>query len=230
MEIKNISDVTLKRIIKMMGNTNLIPLIKEIEEQSKNEEELCSKLDKLGQNLVWYVCYGSNLHFNRYMCYLTGEAYEKYKIKGNNDRKCLDSSKPIVSEKFMIPWELYFAYSSSTWNGSSVAFIDSNKPGKTIGRAYLVTKEQFEHVMKWECGNGRKMPEWDDLYGFEVDLGMFEGYPAKTFTHYKRYHDTYPVSDLYQSCIIEGLVELGYSKEDATQYVKKMLKNRGDNL
>lgn len=29
-------------------------------------------------DLVWYVCYGSNLCYERFMCYLTGEGREIY--------------------------------------------------------------------------------------------------------------------------------------------------------
>lgn len=178
-------------------------------------------------NLMWYVCYGSNLCFDRFKCYLTGEACEKYNIKKNSERRCIDPTLPDKdkSKLIMVPYELYFDYESNTWDGSSVAFLDLHMKGQTIGRGYLLTEEQYEHVKRWECGNGKRGPRATDLYGYEIDLGIIDGYPAKTFTRYERLGDPHPVSLLYRDCMIEGLVECGLRKRQAREYYYSKLYN-----
>ena len=97
-------------------------------------------------DLVWYVCYGSNLCYERFMCYLTGEGSEKYGVAARPDCRCNNPNPPQRIEITILPYPLYFARNSSSWQGQGVAFIDPAKKGISLGRAYLVSKEQYLHV------------------------------------------------------------------------------------
>ena len=162
-------------------------------------------------NYVWYVCYGSNLCFERFMCYITGQPSREYNVDAGNP--CNNTNPPIQSIKIQIPFELYFANSSRRWSGGSVAFIDENMIGETICRAYLITEEQYLHVKKSE----------GDWYEREVPLPPIDGIPAKTFTNDYRFKSFHPVSDLYRKVIIDGLQEIGLTNEEAIKYFQEKL-------
>ena len=120
-------------------------------------------------NLIWYVCYGSNLKYARLMKYING-------------CKCKD--KPIKDRVLEIPYRLYFANHSSKWgknHDSGVCFICDNKDEsvKTHARAYLITKDQFEDVWDQEGNNDR----W---YGQLIELGEYDGIRQVTFTAVKK--------------------------------------------
>ena len=149
-------------------------------------------------NYVWYVSYGSNMLLDRLMCYLTGEGLPEYNIKANCDRKFSDISLPLDSKKVIIPYELYYGDNSNIWNGAP-AFLDKDKKGKTYGRAYLITKEQYKHIMKFE---GSK-------YEYQLDLLPIDGIPAVTFTNEYRLKEGKP-SESYKRVIEEGLKEIGW--------------------
>ncbi|GAK12751.1 hypothetical protein [Geomicrobium sp. JCM 19039] len=98
---------------------------------------------------VWYASYGSNLHHDRFLCYIEGgtpEGSEKTEIG------CTDPTNPVKSEKEMLPYPLYFAKQSQRWQNEGVAFIGT-KPianTETYSRKYLITKEQFLEVVQQE--------------------------------------------------------------------------------
>ncbi len=96
---------------------------------------------------IWYVCYGSNLLRERFVCYIEGR-----QIAGADkpERGCKDTSAPKKDEPCIINNRLFFGYSASKWSGSSVAFIDKNPDlnAKTYARKYLITKEQFFDVVR----------------------------------------------------------------------------------
>ena len=120
--------------------------------------------------LVWYVCYGSNLLEERFLCYIRGGV-----IPGNvlSERGARDTTPPVKSEKCTIDHELFFSTPIKKWFGSGVAYIDPQKwEGKsvqgmdpetdrqtdpmeesrpvTLGRRYLITMEQFLDVVRQE--------------------------------------------------------------------------------
>jgi len=166
--------------------------------------------------LIWYVCYGSNLCFDRFMCYLTGDGNEKYNILSNPARRCSDQAKPIKSKIIVIPYELYFARESGTWDRKGVCFIDDSIPSKTIGRAYLITKEQYEHVWFFEGKTN-----W---YPKQIELGKIDGIRAVTFTSNSRNLPERKPSLLYFQVVKDGLVECGLSEDDADLYLKERIK------
>ena len=120
------------------------------------------------EDLVWYVCYGSNLCEERFMRYLDGASYKGLTAAHES---CRDQTPPRKSVPFTLPCGLYFAADSRNWRGG-VAFIERQPGASTPGRAYLVTREQFEQIKEKE----------GPLYTQSVDLGLLEGYPALTFT------------------------------------------------
>lgn len=116
--------------------------------------------------MVWYVCYGSNLLEERFLCYVRGGV-----IPGNvlSERGAKDTTPPVKSEKCTIDHELFFSTPIKKWFGSGVAYIDPQKmehtsvqetePGLapteecipvTLGRRYLITLEQFLDVVRQE--------------------------------------------------------------------------------
>lgn len=146
-------------------------------------------------NYVWYVSYGSNLWEKRFLCYIRGGKPEGAK---RYYRGCRDRSLPLKSKNVEIDLQLYFAKSSKTWDQSGVAFINPEKTisQTTLGRAYLITQEQFMDVIQQE--NDFEQPVHIDLkrareegdflldkagwYNRLLFLNYNEGYPVYTFT------------------------------------------------
>ena len=146
---------------------------------------------------LWYASYGSNLLFSRFMCYINGGTPE-----GSSKRceGCSDRSPPQDRRPITIPHELYFARESRSWGGKGVAFIKSQKEDriKTLGRRYLITKEQFIQVVRQENGrlpdNPRISIDFEETiahgqsminggwYSRVIYLGEEDDYPILTFT------------------------------------------------
>ena len=79
-------------------------------------------------------------------------------------------------------------------------FDDADKTGITLGRAYLITEEQFFDIQKQESPSG----EW---YGRVVDIACEDDdIPYKTFTGNYRHEENVP-SQIYLDTIFEGLCE-----------------------
>jgi hypothetical protein len=145
---------------------------------------------------VWYASYGSNLHRDRFLVYVKGGRPE-----GSNRwyRGCRDTEIPDEDIAIRVPGARpHFALTSRVWNGG-IAFIDTAK-GETatgLGRAYKVTREQFEDVVAQENGAqaGRCAPipyaEVFDTgrvvtgqgpYETLLHIGDHDGAPVLTFT------------------------------------------------
>jgi hypothetical protein len=92
---------------------------------------------------------------------------------------------------------MHFASSSGRWGGGGVAFMDVDASGHALGRAYLVTMEQFDDVVAQENGRsvGSVTVETKDalggdpvtvmatgLYGTMEHIGDYNGAPVLTFT------------------------------------------------
>ncbi|MBL4591076.1 MAG: hypothetical protein JKY96_03865 [Phycisphaerales bacterium] len=122
---------------------------------------------------VWYVCYGSNLRRERFECYMTGDIPPGSNTK-NPLPECDDREEMQVEPYPMqLPFGLCFGYSSKSWQGAGVAFLDLPRglkdrltkedkfKGKAIqypkvpyalGRAYRITKAQFVELVIRENG------------------------------------------------------------------------------
>ena len=160
----------------------------------------CSDLVKIPswREHVWYVSYGSNMLEERFMRYIKGGSYE-----GSAYREpCKDMSPPAAVKTLEIPFDMYFGNLSS-WGGG-VSFLDTTKKGKSLGVAYLITREQFEHVSCEE--NGGRCPGEGEWYEDIIDLEPIDGIEVKTITN----NDLRPYnepSQRYLDTLFEGIKE-----------------------
>lgn len=149
-----------------------------------------------GEKLVWYVAYGSNMLFERFRYYVQGGHCP---LNGKDYDGCADKRLPTRSIRTEIPYELYFGNKSSTWKGYGVAFIDTEKPGNTPARAYLVTEKQLDDIRRQEGSS----PCW---YGNRFRLQDIDGIPAYTLTAKGRNTENAP-SEEYMEIIRQGRLE-----------------------
>lgn len=172
--------------------------------------------------LVWYVAYGSNLSSARFRRYLDG---------------CRDTSAPRRWAPVEVPHRLLFARESSHWGGGGVAFLD---PGRstgagTLGRAWLVTRDQFADVLAQECGlpvgsvevpaldAGCVVARADHWYGCVVPLGLHQGWPMVSFTDESAAAQAPGgPGPAYRAVVAEGLAEThGLSPAEADAYITR---------
>lgn len=146
---------------------------------------------------VWYASYGSNMLYARFMYYIKGGIYP---LTGKPHDGCTDDASPTESRPIIIPCEMYFGHESKWWDYGGVAFLDINKPYRTIGRAYLVTDEQFKEIRKQEGKSGN----WYDQL---LDLGKCDGYRIRTFTNSSG-HEYKETSQKYLQVIEDGIKEM----------------------
>ncbi|MCI2061486.1 MAG: hypothetical protein LKJ83_01780 [Eubacteriaceae bacterium] len=166
---------------------------------------------------VWYVCYGSNMLNERFLCYLKGGAFREC---SNVLPACEDNADdPLQRMPYILPYNMYYANTSSSWNGSAVSFLDITKPGCAYGAAYLISKKQFRHVCRGE--NGGHDTENASWYNAVVSLGTFDGIDVATLTNSRRLDRRSP-SYNYLEVLVEGIMEnYNYiNNAEAWKYVK----------
>lgn len=227
---------------EIYNNLNLYVVeIGEIKNISTNMTLEKSKVTN-SKKYVWYASYGSNLNKERFLSYILGK-----KATGcdTSEIGCRDKSLPKVDRNIIIPYELYFAKSSPKWSRGGVCFIGDKKRDdyRTLGRMYLITKEQFLDVVSQEnnnidcskinfnnintngCDTFRK--SW---YGKIVNLGIIDGYPVYTFTSYTDFNNELSKpSEEYLKCIINGLKEAyKLSAEEIAEYLVTKLGIKGN--
>lgn len=180
---------------------------------------------------VWYVAYGSNMHAERFACYVRGGTPEG----GTRAYPgCRDKSEPERWVPVLVPGQMYFAGKSTVWGGG-MAFYDPTATGDVPCRAYLVTAEQFADVAEQEMhrrpgadldltevlasGTAQLGP---GLYETLVYAGPHEGLPLLTFTAPRRIEDARlnAPSTAYLNHLGKGLAEThGWSAERITSYL-----------
>jgi hypothetical protein len=99
--------------------------------------------------LVWYAAYGSNVCQERFLCYVRGGTPHGSK---RNYVGCHDNSVPRDARRIMIPHRLFFAGSASGWGGKGMAFVRSEREGRSFGQMYLITFPQFDQLIQQEQG------------------------------------------------------------------------------
>ena len=109
---------------------------------------------------VWYASFGSNLRAERFRVYLEGGT-----LAGNSRvyPPCLDPSPPKQSVRLQLPFQMYFGGESPSWGGG-VAFIRRQNRATAVSRAYLITLDQFRHVVAQE----NRMSRPADLHVIEA--------------------------------------------------------------
>ena len=155
-------------------------------------------MNNVKEDKVWYAVYGTNLNEQRFSCYIKGGT-----PKGTSkfDVGCHDKAPAIDGGMISIPFQLYFTKSSPKWENKSVGFLglEINPETLTLGRKYLITKEQFEDVFKQANNIGMKqtinidfreirengaLTVKESWFGRIVFLGTEEGFPVFTLTSY----------------------------------------------
>jgi len=194
---------------------------------------------------VWYACYGSNLLEERFMAYIRGE-----KAPGASFEQvgCTDKTPPRWDRGMLILHELFFASASPNWENSGVAYIRKEKEeeAKTLGRMYLISRDQFREVLLQENGHRRMDTEVEmDLektiregrseilggpYGTLLHLGEDAGRPIFTFTASWN-ADRAPLNrpgPKYLRVIVRGLKEtFGLSTQGLMDYLRDLPGIRG---
>lgn len=190
---------------------------------------------------VWYVCYGSNLLRERFLCYITGGTPAG---ATRHNVGCTDKSLPLKDQSISIPYPLYFAETSESWQNAGVAFIARNKDASrpTLGRMYLITAKQFIQVVRQENG---LHPEDDSMgldldevkaqkeidvrpsswYGKVMHLGNKKGHPMFTFTSPRNNEEHLVTSprENYLSTIGRGIQQTyGYNRNKVIDYFLNM--------
>ena len=133
----------------------------------------------------------------RFMCYIHGGVF---KGNGFKEQGCHHQSPPLEDRNIRIKNELYFARKSPRWSEMGVGFITENQGSKaeTFARMYLITKEQFEDVVKQENRldvnstltidyeklheQGSQVLFENKFYGKLLCLGYEASHPIYTFT------------------------------------------------
>lgn len=151
-----------------------------------------------GKKYIWYVGYGSNLCQERFFCYIKGG---QYKFGGSNAQGCGDKTLPRENKAIELPYRLYFARQSSSWDKGGVAFIhgeiEKDKTKWTLARMWKITEEQFQQV---------RQQEGLSWYNHVIDLGAFGDIPVLAITSGAAQTLNPPSGD-YLSTIIIGLIE-----------------------
>jgi len=147
---------------------------------------------------VWYACYGSNLSFQRFSCYIQGGTPRE---SNSVYQGCTDKTLPTQNKQYTIHHRLYFAKSSSIWQNKGVAFLHPEEDNSctTFGRIYFITREQFIQVLRQENGLAPDDPSMmidleetiqrgstifeDGWYSHVICLALEEGVPVFTFTN-----------------------------------------------
>ena len=200
---------------------------------------------KDNKEYIWYASYGSNISRNRFLCYIQGG-----KPIGSQKEYagCTDKSLPLDDEEIYIKSELYFAKKSKTWNGGGVGFIKTALDEKvnTFGRMYLITKEQFEEVVKQETNykgklsidyklaikNGNLVFRENTWYGNLIYLGQKRDFPIFTFTNESNLEkEINPPHKDYVKMIAIGIQEIyNIGGIDLVEYFKSKIGITGEKI
>lgn len=164
---------------------------------------------------VWYVGYGSNLHEQRFLCYIKGGTPRFGK---NCNKGCTDKTPPAEKKAIIINYPLYFALpdkntETSNWGAGGVAFIDPQEDTKlkTFCRMWKITEGQYDEV---------KAQEGDSWYGKEMQLGEEDEIPIYTITNDVVLTNIRCPSDAYIKTIALGLRETyGFTDKAIVDYL-----------
>lgn len=144
------------------------------------------------EDLVWYAAYGSNMDAERFSHYIQGGTYP---LTRKQHPGCRDRRPPLAAMPVTLCYQRYYAMRSPSWDRQGVAFLDPERPGLTLGRAYLITKEQYQDIRNQEG------PGW---YNQDLLLGSHKGIEVRTLTHASRISPENPPSAAYLQLVAEA--------------------------
>jgi hypothetical protein len=122
-------------------------------------------------NMLWYAAYGSNVNRERFLEYIHGG---KSAFNGQTYSGCRDKREPIRDYAMMINRELYFAKNSDPWGGAVAFVLPESSKSQTLGRAYLISEEQFVDIAAQE--NARRIGEKDFGFSYQYAEKSPESY------------------------------------------------------
>lgn len=166
-------DLYLKKpvIVRLDNNQTVFAIVYVYNRSVLGRQKLEGKYDS--DPYVWYVSYGSNLLSERMKYYIHGgECY----LNNSNYRGCVNKENPTDSKAVRIPYDMYYANSSGSWNGSAVSFLDVSRPGISYGRAYKIKRSQLNDIHRQEGDNSNWYPDC-------IRLDDIDGVPAYTFSN-----------------------------------------------
>lgn len=181
------------------------------------------------KDYVWYLSYGSNLSKRRFLTYILGgkpEGSSKYE-PGSKDK-----TLPLKEKNTIINYELYFSEHSKKWDNLGVGFIgtEKNPEFKTYAKMYLITKEQFEDIVKQENSINKEIninyPEENQIslisegwYSAILCTGIYDNHYIYTFTSPEKPQYYVKPSEKYLKTIATGIIEnTGTNAENLTDY------------
>ncbi|MHC5067906.1 MAG: histone deacetylase [Planctomycetota bacterium] len=182
-------------------------------------------------DLIWYVAYGSNLLSARFDCYLIGG---KAPGATRKDPGARDDSPPHDERAMFLPYPLSFAGRFASWQGGGAAVLDPQRDDsvQTLARGYLITRAQFEDVLRQENADpaiiatdlpleaGVSAVIGDGPYARVLCLGEQDGVPLYTCTAAADVEAAAP-SKPYLQCLIAGLREtFALNKQGVRKYLE----------
>ena len=185
------------------------------------------QLDENGSpKYVWYASYGSNLNESRFLTYIQGGSPDGTDSEHAGAR---DKTAPIDSTPIRFEGRMHFAGTSYKWGRGGIAFIDKDTSGHALGRAYLITFEQFEDVVAQENGKNPggteiagaevlakgSMEVGGGLYNNLIHIGDYKGRPVFTFT------SSFSAAEAISNSQVSGsLRKYGSTNKPSNNYVK----------
>ena len=184
------------------------------------ETEGLDKIDSW-KEYIWYVSYGSNMLEERFLTYIEGGCFED---GGSYNEPCQDTTRPLEKRAIDMPYDMYFGNTSGSWNGCGVSFLDTTKEGHALGVAYLITREQFEHVAAEEnCG---RFPNGTGYWYENIrTLGEMDGFEMVTITNDELRPYNEPCEE-YLNTLKRGIKEnwSEMSEEDIENYLDSCIR------
>lgn len=185
-------------------------------------------------DMLWYAVYGSKVNRDHFLEYIRGgtSAFTGQSLPG-----CRNKQDPIRDYALGINHELYFARNSVPWGGAMAFVLPQESRTKTLGRAYLITAEQFVDIACQQ--NGRRPGDPDFVlnytfsesnkesyfnfadpsrptgqgkqwYGRILRVGERESWPVFTVTsEWSGYGDPNAPGRSYLNTIVRGIQQLG---------------------
>ena len=188
--------------------------------------------------LVWYASYGSNMCAERFGCYLAGGT----PTGSTRDHEgCRDATSATEDRAVVLPGTVFFSGTSRAWTGGH-AYLDptdrDSAAGPALGRAWLVTADQFDDVVAQENSHpvgslaldaasmapGETRLVSGSRYPVAWCLDTMDDVPVVTFTCAETIDQRVlnPPSLPYLRTLAIGLVEAGHHT-DLTQAIRHLV-------
>jgi hypothetical protein len=185
-------------------------------------------------DMLWFAVYGAKVNRDYFLELIRGG---KSAFTGQTLAGCRNTQDPIRDYALGINHELYFARQSDVWGGATAQVLAQESRSKTLGRAYLITAEQFtdiacqqngrkpgdpEFVLHYKYSEANKQSYFNKTdptrplgqgkqpYGRILKIGERESWPVFTATaEWDGYGDVNAPARAYLNVIVQGFQQLG---------------------